>query len=193
MACEIPFDDLVRYDAPVVNDQGNRMYWFRAQAWWFVFCFAQCKRRVVMRWRSLKCCVAMVLFCVGVGWIFGYGLAWGVECNKKRLQAVTHCDANYDAQTYCVNRDTSPESSCTSQPGAAGFTGISGDEWSPGCDDPADPPVNSHHCVLEDPDPDCLQKYNCTVTIGCESTSAYTPTAWYTAHKAISPSCTPAE
>lgn len=149
-----------------------------------------------MSWRSLKCCVAMVLFCVGVGWIFSYGLAWGVECNKKRLSTNAHCDAGYDAQTYCSQRSINPESDCTSQPGASGFTvGGGGPEWPPGCDDPADPPVNSHHCELEDPDPNCLKKYNCVMPpLGfCEPGTAYTPEAWYTSDKAISPSCTPAE
>lgn len=146
--------------------------------------------------RRLKCCVAMVVFCVGVGWIFGYGLALGVDCNTKRLLAKTHCDADYDELTYCSHRGG--QSTCESQPGAEGDTvGGSGEEWSPGCNDGVG--VNSDHCELEEPDGNCLQKYNCcynTETGGCWAGSAYKPDGvdtYYQSDKARSPSCTPAE
>jgi hypothetical protein len=146
-----------------------------------------------MSWRSLKCCVAMVLLCVGVGCIFVYGLAWGVECNTKRLENNAHCDAGYHDLTYCSQR-LATSAQCTLQPGAAGdFVGGSGPEWSPGCHGPG--VINTDHCVVQE-EANCLQKYNCVEEGGqCQTGPAYTiegEDTYYQSRKGISPSCTPA-
>lgn len=147
-----------------------------------------------MSWRSLKCCVAMVLFCVGVGWIFVCGLAWGVECNMKKLEKSAHCDAGYHDLTYCSQRPGTAGQCTIQQPGAAGdIVGESGPEWSPGCYGPG--VINTDHCVVQQ-EAKCLQKYNCVEEGGqCKIGPAYTiegENTYYQSPKGTSPSCSPA-
>ena len=149
-----------------------------------------------MSWRTLKCSVAMVLFCVGAGWILGQGLAWGsVICNKKQMENNKRCDDGYDNSTYCVSRSTS---TCTAQPGSDLISVPSGASWAQSCSEPS--AVNTAHCVMQEEDEPCLQKYNCviaTTMIGeeeieyCKAGMTWEPQAWWYTPKALSPTCTP--
>jgi len=148
--------------------------------------FCSIGKELVMSWRTLMCSAAMVVFCVGAGWLLGQGLAWGAVCNKKPLKSATKCDSNFPDGTDCGGRSSSD---CEASLGAD--YKATAPSWAPGCNSAGSNKWD--HCVMQSSDQNCLQKYYCDYSYSfCGLGAAYSPTSYWTAPKAISPSCTPA-
>lgn len=148
-----------------------------------------------MCWKTLKSPVAMVVLCVGAGWILSQGLAWGIgTCNTKKVKngSAEDCDVDYADSTWCSHSSRQgSESGCETQLGADGSKGSGAGSWYQECEEGGE---NSNHCVLNGKK--CLQKYDCVYDDSdpfndkpCQADSEHTPEAWWYTNEATSPDC----